>query len=80
MARHESFEILASAQAPEIHRSYFIEEDGSASSPAHLRPEELEQNRQRAYTMDPAAIHGVTYTTWHTPKIRHEAENKRRNY
>jgi hypothetical protein len=47
MAGQESFEILASTRAPEIQRRYFIEEDGSASSTARLRPEEREQHRQR---------------------------------
>jgi hypothetical protein len=36
MADQESFEILVSTQASEMHRRYFMEDDGSASSPALL--------------------------------------------
>jgi hypothetical protein len=75
MAGWESFEILASAQTSEIHCRYFIEEDGSASSPARLRPEEPEHQRQRTYTTDPAEIHGATSTTGHLPNLQHTADN-----
>jgi hypothetical protein len=74
-ADRESSEILASMQTPKILRHYFIGEDGRASSPARLRPEETEQQQQRSYTTDLVEIHGTTSTIGHLPNLWHTAEN-----
>jgi hypothetical protein len=73
---------MASAHAPEIHRCYFIEEDGSTSSPARLQPEEPKKQHQHAYTTNLVAIHA-----WHhlplqgiRPKLGMKPKNQQRNY